>query len=79
MSTKYVEVEVDIDAADLDTDELLEEIQRRMLPLERGLGDGDLAYTRSIIARAEAAARRLPYLPPELRDLFWHVHGVAIA
>lgn len=90
MRRSYISVDVDT-SVDVDFDEIIEqldaddvaEIVKRKLPqgiaVEVGLGDGDVAYTRSVIARAEAAARRLPDLPNELRDLFWHVHGVAIA
>ena len=34
---------------------------------------------RNIIDSAERALRRMPQVPRELADLFWHVHGRAIA
>lgn len=87
---KSISVEVDIRdsvTVDLDVDDIINGLDEDGIAKLRGavgistpagFGEGDAAYTRNVITRAEMAARRMRDLPGELRDLFWHVHGVAL-
>jgi hypothetical protein len=68
-----VEVEVDVDEIVSDLDE---EATRKLLDcIAKRSGD---PTTERYVERAFLAALRLPDLPRELADLFWHVHGRAI-
>lgn len=78
-----VEVEVDLDKAleELDESEV-NDLLRRHLPKKGvetplGMGTGDPSR-ETIVERAYLAAKRLPQVPRELADLFWHVHGRAL-
>ena len=81
----YKEVEVEVEASDqieqLGKDAIADIARQAGLihPGQAGLGDGDDSRTRNIIDSAERALRRMPQVPRELADLFWHVHGRAIA
>lgn len=44
-----------------------------------GSGDGDMARAATVIERAFLAAKALPNCPPEIAELFWVVHGRAMA
>jgi len=88
--TVYREVEVDVD---LDLDELAEGLEpadvahlisKCGMPAHgvvcpMGLGDGDESRISRIVDEAERAVRRIPHIPRELADMFWHVHGRALA
>lgn len=77
---EYVSANVDVD----DVIESLDEAGKAKLMSALGIGgshlggDGDAAFARNVVMRAEMAARRMRDLPREIHDLFWHVHGVAL-
>ena len=82
-------VSVSVDAEDylgdvlerLNQDELAEICRERLkqgISLPRGLGDGDTALTQNTLERAFLGAKRMPEVPREIADLFWHVHGRAL-
>ena len=83
--TKSVEVDVHIAIDDLVVDlsdnekiALLHKLTGTVdVPL--GAGDGDQQRIDSIIERAFLAAQNLPAVPHEIVELFWHVHGRALA
>lgn len=83
--TKQVDVEVDIDIDDIIDD--MSEAEKNELHaklsgrggVEFGSGTGDQARIENIIERAYCAARSMPSVPREIADLFWHVHGRALA
>ena len=81
------EVDVDVDVRDvlncLNDAEAIE-VARIVLPrtgvaVPFGLGEGDTSIAERFVEQAYLAARRVPDLPREIADLFWHVHGRAIA
>lgn len=77
----HVEATVTLDdiVEQLDSDEqqaLMTKLCGTAVPL--GFGDGDCARAETIIERAYLAARQLPYIPRELADLFYLVHGRAL-
>lgn len=83
---KTVEVDVDIciedlveDLDDSDKAKLAEAIGAAPGVALDGTGDGDLARRDTLIERAYLATRNLPQVPSELADMFWLVHGRAIA
>ena len=60
MPTVYTEVEVDVDLDDFDTDDLLEELERRgSLPVESNINakDARLGEREAAVAAAEAAVK----------------------
>jgi hypothetical protein len=81
--TTRVEVEVDLDEALEELDESdIDALFRRHLSkkgaeVPLGLGTGDPSR-ETLVERAYLAAKRLPKVPRELADLFWHVHGRAL-
>lgn len=78
---QYVEVAVDVDEVIRNmSDDEAREVARKAgaVPGALGFGQGDQARIRNIIDSAERALRAMPAVPPELKDLFWHVHGRAI-
>lgn len=80
----HVEEEVDVEVEIDDIIESLDDESRPKLlaalgaPSVMGAGDGDVAFARNTVMRAEMAVRRMREVPRELADLFWHVHGVAL-
>lgn len=80
-------------SADIEID--IDDLVRSMLPRERddmiaalsetgavipmGMGDGDNARINNLIDTAFNAAQKIPNLPPEIKDLFYIVHGRAMA
>ena len=84
---RYVSVSVDAEVyvGDvlelLDEDELAQALRDRLkqgISVPLGLGDGDTALAHNTIERAFLAAKRMPEVPHEIADLFWHVHGRAL-
>ncbi len=81
----YVSVNVDVAIDDIvcelretDRQELIDRLlEDRSTPF--GLGDGDQSRARIIIDRAFNAAQKLPAVPTEIKDLFWLIHGRAMA
>ncbi len=81
----YVSVSVDVNV-----DEIIEDLSKsdradliaKLLEdtaVPFGLGDGDTSRATNIIERAFLAAQKIPNIPAELKDLFWVVHGRAMA
>lgn len=84
--SKWVSTEVDVEIDLEDAVDDLSEAEKAQLMKKLagggfpfGLGDGDVALTRNIIERAYLAAKAMPSVPREIADLFWHVHGRALA
>jgi hypothetical protein len=76
----YVDPDEVLDQLD---DEDLKELFQKHLPLTgvavpEGQGRGDVPIDR-IVEQAFLATKRLPAVPEALRDLFWRVHGLALA
>ncbi|HZF96857.1 MAG TPA: hypothetical protein VEY92_01195 [Pseudoxanthomonas sp.] len=83
----WVSTEVDVEVSIDDIVDSLDEqgkkdLASRLLGSPKsapvGLGEGDRPLER-VVEQAYLAARRVPKLPREIADLFWHVHGRAIA
>ena len=74
-----VEVEID-DIVDSLDEQGKKDLVSRLLgsPKSAPVGEGDRPLER-VVEQAYLAARRVPNLPREIADLFWHVHGRAIA
>lgn len=68
-------VYVDVDLDDFDDDDLAQECKSRGISV---LADS-LNDHAAIVERAYMKARQMTDLPAELKDLFWHVHGRALA
>lgn len=82
--TITTEVDVDIDIEDVVKDLSESEKNELMIQLAGGgvpfgLGQGDTPRINTIIERAYLAAKAMPSIPREVADLFWHVHGRALA
>lgn len=81
----YVSVNVDVAIDDIvcelgetDKQELIARLlEDRSTPF--GFGDGDQSRARIIIDDAFNAAQKLPTVPTEIKDLFWLIHGRAMA
>lgn len=87
MITVYADVQVEVDASQVIRDADAEDISALVkAALEKGkiaapvaFGQGDAPRMEAIIERAYCAARNMPSVPREIADLFWHVHGRALA
>ncbi|HDX0898489.1 TPA: hypothetical protein RNS99_000713 [Stenotrophomonas maltophilia] len=71
-------ITVDVELEDFDDSDILEECRSRGLNvLPTAAADAPAADL--VVERAYLAARAMTDLPRELKDLFWIVHGRAIA
>ena len=71
-------ITVDVDLDDFDDQDLLEECRVRGLNV-LPTAPADVPVAELVAERAYLAARAMTELPQELKDLFWVVHGRAIA
>lgn len=71
-------ITVDVELEDFDDSDLLEECRSRGLNV-LPTAPADVPAADLTVERAYLAARAMPDLPRELKDLFWVVHGRAIA
>lgn len=73
----YISVEVDLD--EFDDDDIRDEYNSRKLGKKGApnIEAGDPGFD-VIVERAFLAAREMPGLPLEVKDLFWKIHGRAI-
>ncbi|HHA2690839.1 TPA: hypothetical protein ACOEPG_002818 [Stenotrophomonas maltophilia] len=72
-------ITVDVDLDDFDDDDLLEECKTRGLNVITNAAATDSGTSELVIERAYLAARAMQSIPQELKDLFWLIHGRAIA
>lgn len=72
-------ITVDVDLDDFDDDDLLEECKSRGLNVIAQAAISDSGATELVVERAYLAARSMQSIPQELKDLFWLIHGRAIA
>lgn len=72
------QVTIDIDLDEFDDAEILSECKARGLsPLPNA--PSPIANADVVVERAYLACRSLPGLPQELKELFWQIHGRAMA
>ncbi|WP_369916495.1 hypothetical protein AB8810_10930 [Xanthomonas sp. NCPPB 3005] len=86
---KTVDVEVDVDVGMDDIAKAVEHASEKEKAaiaaklfgggVPFGLGDGDAERAATLIERAFLAAKSLPSCPPEIAEMFWVVHGRAMA
>jgi len=72
-------ITVDVDLDDFDDDDLLEECKARGLDVIAKTAASDPGTSELVVERAYLAARSMQSIPQELKDLFWLIHGRAIA
>lgn len=72
-------ITVDVELDDFGDDDLLEECKSRGLTVITQAATTDSGATELVVERAYLAARAMPSIPQELKDLFWLIHGRAIA
>lgn len=72
-------ITVDVELDDFGDDDLLEECKSRGLNVITQAATTDSGATELVIERAYLAARAMQSIPQELKDLFWLIHGRAIA
>lgn len=76
MPTVYTEVEVDVDLADFDDDDLIDEIESRGLDLNSKYIDGD--QMRELLTQVWSKRRQGQDYQPELDQLIWYGIGKVI-
>ncbi|HEL5025686.1 TPA: hypothetical protein UOA81_000855 [Stenotrophomonas maltophilia] len=74
----YITVDVDVDLDEFDDADILKECKTRGL-IALPNAPADATNADLVIERAYLACRFLPGMPQELKDLFWQVHGRAMA
>lgn len=75
---RTVETEVEV-AVELTPEEISQAFPRQGISVALGYGEGDYSRINRLIDEAEFSLRRLPEIPREVADLFWHLHGRALA
>lgn len=72
-------ITVDVELDDFGDDDLLEECKARGLNIITQATTAGSGATELVVERAYLAARSMQSIPQELKDLFWLIHGRAIA
>jgi len=73
-----VDVDVDVDLEEFNDEDILKECKARGLSALPN-APADVTNADLVVERAYLACRFLPGMPQELKDLFWQVHGRAMA
>ncbi|MDI9249041.1 hypothetical protein QMZ25_10620 [Stenotrophomonas sp. RS-48] len=71
------QVTIDIDLDGFDDAEILSECKARGLSSLPN-APAPIANADLVVERAYLACRSLPFLPQELKDMFWQIHGRAM-